>query len=222
MQDFAELRTKMVDTQLRTNSVTSYRILDAMEAVPREMFLSPALRPIAYADADIPVAESSDEKRFLQKPMVFAKLIQAAEIKPDDFVLVVGCNSGYALAVVAQLAGAVVGVEGDTGLAQRADELMTELGVENADVVQGPLTKGCASQGPYDVILFDGAAETVPDEIVEQLRDGGRLVYVDGEGRSAQAIVLHKSDGTIGRRAVFNASAPMLPGFEREIGFTFE
>ena len=221
MQDFAELRTKMVDTQLRTNAVTNFRILDAMEAVPREVFLSPSLRSVAYADVDLLITESKGANRYLQKPMVFAKLVQAAEITLDDFVLVVGCNSGYALAVVAQLAGAVVGVEDDAELAERADELMTELGVENADVVKGALAEGCASQGPYDVILFDGAVESMPDGIVEQLRDGGRLVYVDGTGRSAQAIVVHKSDGLIGRRAVFNASAPKLPGFEREVGFVF-
>jgi len=222
MQDFAGLRTRMVDNQLRTNAVTNYRILDAMEAVPRELFLNPSLRSIAYSDNDLLISDTKEARRFLQKPMVFAKLIQAAEIEPDDFVLVVGCNSGYALAVVARLAGAVVGVEGDSELAVRADELMTELGVENADVVQAPLAEGCASQGPYDVIVFDGAAQSVPPEVVAQLRDGGRLVYIDGDGRNAQAIVLQKNGDQIGRRAVFNAAAPKLPGFEREIGFVFE
>ena len=222
MQDFADMRTRMVDNQLRTNSVTSYRILDAMEAVPREVFVDPALRSVAYADGDILVSESENGKRFLQKPMVFAKLIQVAEIKQDDFVLVVGCNSGYALAVIAMLASAVVGVEEDAGLAARAGELMAELGVENADVVEGPLDQGCAPQGPYDVIVFDGAAQTVPDAIVDQLRDGGRLVYVDGHGRGSQAMVLLKSGEKIGKRAVFNASVPVLPGFEPEVGFVFE
>jgi len=222
MQDFAALRTRMVDNQLRTNSVTSYRILDAMEAVPREMFVDPGQRSIAYADCDILIAESRQGKRYLQKPMVFGKLVQAAEIRPDDFVLVVGCNSGYALAVIARLAGAVVGVEDHADLAERAGVLMTELGVENADVVVNPLSDGCPSQGPYDVIFFDGAAETMPEAILAQLRDGGRLVYVNGEGRSAQAMVVNKSGGHIGHRIVFNASAPLLPGFEHKAEFAFE
>lgn len=221
MQDFADIRLKMVDNQLRTNGVTNHRILDAMTDVPREMFVDPSQRSIAYSDGDIPFSSATAPGRYLQKPMVFAKLVQAAEIDPDDFVLVVGCNSGYALAVVARLASAVVGVEENSGLAARASELMTELEVENADVFEGPLAEGCKAQGPYDVIIFDGAAELVPESIHAQLRDGGRLVHVDGDGRSANAAVVTKSGNTLGKRLVFNAASPLLPGFTPAPAFVF-
>lgn len=222
MQDFADSRIRMVDNQLRTNSVTNYRVLDAMTAVPREMFVDNAKRSIAYSDGDISLGETESGPRYLQKPVTFARMIQAAEIGIDDFVLVVGCNSGYALAVIALLASAVVGVEQDQDLATRASELMTELGVENADVVEGALNEGCASQGPFNVIVFDGSAEQVPEAILGQVRDGGRLIYVDGDSGSARAMLLTKSGDQIGKRTAFNTAAPRLPGFEIERGFVFE
>lgn len=222
MQDFADLRQKMVDTQLRTNGVTDYRILDAMAVIPREVFVPPARRSVAYADSDIVIGDGATGRRCLQKPMVFAKLIQAARIRPDDFVLVIGCGSGYPLAVVAELASAAVGVEEDPELAGRAGELMTELDVENADVVQSTLNQGCPAQGPYDVIVIDGATEILPDEILDQLRDHGRLVHVAGTGGSAQAVLVERSGNRFGRRPLFNAAAPVLPGFAREKSFVFE
>ena len=221
MQDFAAMRANMVDNQLRTNAVTGYRILDAMAEVPRELFVEPARRAIAYTDGDVPVSAGESQPRYLPRPMVFAKLVQAAEIKPDDFLMVVGCGCGYSLAVIARLASAVVGVEQNADLAERASELLTELGVENADVVEGPLNEGCASQGPYDVILFDGSAEQIPDAILSQLRDNGRLVYVNGKHPGAQAVVVQRSGERFGHRVLFNASAPELPGFSVEPGFVF-
>lgn len=222
MHDFAELRTRMVDHQLRTNKVTDYRILDAMAHVPREKFVDPEARAIAYSDTDILLSESAGGRRWLQKPMVLARLVQAADVRPRDFVLVVGCGTGYALAVVARLASAVVGLEEEPDLVKRAGELMTELGVENADVVEGPLVDGCPSQGPFDVILLDGSARVIPQSLLAQLRDGGRLVCVDGPGGGAQAVVVTRSGDRFGRRVVFNASAPELPGFAPEPAFQFD
>ena len=221
MQDFAAMRTNMVENQLRTSAVTGYRLLDAMGQVPREMFVEPGRRSVAYTDIDVPIASTDSTPRMLVRPMVFAKLVQAADIKQDDFLMVVGCGCGYSLAILARLASAVVGVEENPGLAERADELLTELGVENADVVQKPLNAGCASQGPYDVILFDGSAPTIPDVILSQLRDHGRLVYVNGSSPGAEAVLIQRSGEHFGRRILFNATAPELPGFAPEPGFVF-
>ncbi|WP_094462897.1 protein-L-isoaspartate O-methyltransferase family protein [Pannonibacter phragmitetus] len=220
MGDYAQSRTRMVDNQLRTNDVTDLRILDAMESVPRELFVAGSKKPVAYIDEDTLVSDTGAQ-RYLLKPHVLGKLIQLAEVKADDVVLVVGGASGYSTAVLAGIAGTVVQVEEDAGLAARASQTLVSLGIENAAVVEGKLAEGCASEGPYDVILLDGAVDFIPEQLASQLKEGGRLVAIEGRGGAGLARVYQNSGSVIGARFGFNASAHTLPGFGKAPEFVF-
>lgn len=219
MTDFAQSRRKMVDNQLRTNDVTDHRILDAMEWVPRERFVPASKQAVAYIDEEVPVDTSAS--RCLMKPHLFGKLVQLAEVRPGDMVLAVGVGTGYAAAVLSRLAGTVVAVEENPDLARKAGEILVELGIENAAVIEAKLPEGCPSEGPYDVILVDGAVDVLPDSLLAQLKDGGRLVVIEGRGGAAAARIYRASSGAVSSRFGFNASATVLPGFEKAPEFVF-
>lgn len=220
MGDFSQSRIRMVDTQLRTNDVTDHRILDAMSDLPRERFVPSAKRSIAYIDQDIPVYENG-AGRYLLKPHILGRLIQLADVTENDVALVVGCTTGYSVAIIASLAQSVVGLEKDEALVETASSTLVDLGIENGAVIQGELTKGCPSEGPYDVILVDGAAERLPEALTAQLKDGGRLVIIEGQGGAGMAKIYTRSGGTVSGRFAFNAAAHVLPGFERPKEFVF-
>lgn len=220
MTDYATARTTMVDTQIRTEGVTDYGIIRAIGEVPRERFVPARARPFAYTDADILVKEDG-HRRHLMRPATLARLIQAANIAPSDYVLVVGCATGYAAALIASLATSVIALESDERLAADASATLMDLGIGNVAVVSGPLEQGYPSEGPYDVIFVDGAVEAVPEALFAQLKEGGRLVAVLGYHRAAPATVFTKTDDDIGGRPVFDAFAPALPGFARPKTFVF-
>jgi len=220
MTDFSQSRRKMVDNQLRTNDVTDHRILDAMELVPRERFVPASKRPVAYIDEDLPIGPT-DSGRVLMKPHIFGKLVQLAEIRDDDVVLIVGAGTGYSAAVISKLAASVVALEENLDLAKTATEVLVDLGIENAVVVDGALSKGYASEGPYDVILVDGAVDVLPEALGDQLKPDGRLAVIEGQGGAGVARLYRKSGTAISGRFGFNASVKVLPGFEREAAFVF-
>jgi protein-L-isoaspartate(D-aspartate) O-methyltransferase len=207
---FEALRVKMVDGQLRTTDVTSHSILDAFLAVPREQFVSDARKDLAYLDADIDLGNG----RFLMEPSPLAKLIQLAEIKSTDTVLDIGCATGYGAAVLGRIAAHVVALEEDAVLGETAKANLSALGAANVTVSAGPLHSGAASKGPYNVIVIEGAVDSVPAALFAQLADGGRLVAVEGEGLSAVARVHVKSGKTVSARRGFNLSVKPLPGFK--------
>ncbi|MDP2411766.1 MAG: protein-L-isoaspartate O-methyltransferase [Pseudolabrys sp.] len=219
MTDFAAARRNMVDGQVRTADVTDQALLAALLAVPRERYVPPGSRPLAYLDLDLPAGEGPGSARRLLKPMVLAKLLQAAEIGPADRVLCIGCAYGYAAAVVAGLAGEVVALEEEAGLAAAAREALAPL--PNVSVVSGPLTAGWPALGPYDVILIEGATEVEPRSFRSQLTDGGRLVCVLGAGPGAKATLYRRSGDDIGGRPIFDAAAAVLPGFVKPPAFAF-
>jgi protein-L-isoaspartate(D-aspartate) O-methyltransferase len=220
MTDFDQSRRKMVDNQLRTNDVTDHRILDAMELVPRERFVPAAQKAVAYIDEDLPVG-SSDTGRVVMKPHIFGKLVQLAEIREEDVVLIVGAGTGYSSAIVSKLAASVVALEENEDLAKTATDVLVDLGIENAVVVEGPLAKGFASEGPYDVVLVDGAVEVLPEDLTGQLKPDGRLVVVEGLGGSGVAKLYQKSGDAVSSRFGFNASVGLLPGFSKAEEFVF-
>lgn len=220
MTDYAQSRRRMVDNQLRTNDVTDLRILDAMELVPREKFVPASRRAVAYIDEDLPVGPAGSG-RFLLKPHIFGKLLQLARIGSDDIVLVIGAGTGYGAAVLSKLAASVVAVEDNSDLADAATEVLLDLGIENAAVVEGALVDGYPSEGPYDVIVVNGAVDVLPDAILGQLKPDGRLVVIEGRGGSGAARLYQNSEGAISARFGFNASAPVLPGFEKAHAFEF-
>jgi protein-L-isoaspartate(D-aspartate) O-methyltransferase len=221
MDEFAVARSRMVESQLRTEAVTDTAILSVMGRVPREAFVPPRLKPVAYIDDDIAVKTGEGLSRYLMEPAPFARLLQLAEITSADRVLDIGSGTGYSPAVLAGLATSVVALESDSDMAAESRRTLAALAVDNAKVVNGPLDSGCAGEGPYDVIVVEGAVDAVPSALFNQLREGGRLVAVVGRGWSAMATLYTKTDGQIGRRVAFNAGVRPLPGFARPPAFVF-
>lgn len=218
MVDFSALRTKMVDGQVRPNDVTDLRIIDAMGEIAREDFVPEAQKPLAYLDRDLPLGEGR-AARVLIQPMVLARLLQYADVQATDKVLEVGSATGYGAAVLSHLASSVVALEQDTDLAARARRQLS--GFANVAVVETSLVKGVRDAAPFDVILFNGAVATFPSDIAGQLAKGGRMLLIEGESVAARAMLYSRGDAGISGRPLFNASAPVLPGFEAAQAFAF-
>ncbi|MDA9435625.1 protein-L-isoaspartate O-methyltransferase family protein [Bradyrhizobium sp. CCBAU 51627] len=220
MSGFSTARQKMVDGQVRTNDVTDRRILDAMLTVPREVFVPASRQALAYLDLDLDVSEGG-AKRFLIKPQLTGKLLQAAEIGEGDNVLVVGCATGYLAALTAKLARQVTAIETDSALVAKARDAFAALGLSNVSCKAAACAEGDASAAPYDVIVLNGATEVTPEGLFGQLREGGRLVGVSAESRPSRAMIVTRFHGEFGHRPLFDAAAPVLPGLERAAAFVF-
>jgi protein-L-isoaspartate(D-aspartate) O-methyltransferase len=221
MSDFATARQKMVDSQVRTSDVTDHRILDAMLTVPREDFVPGDKRALAYLDLDLDVADGGTG-RFLIKPMLTARLLQAAAIKPTDKILIVGCATGYLAALAARLAAKIVATENDSTLAARGKEILSKLGFQETVIVQiAEAATGYAEEAPFDAIILNGATGIAPDGLYHQLADGGRLVGVFASERPSRAMIVTRWRGDFGYRTLFDAAAPLLPGLERRPEFVF-
>lgn len=220
MSGFSTARQKMVDGQVRTNDVTDRRILDAMLTVPREAFVPASRQALAYLDLDLDVSEGG-AKRFLIKPQLIGKLLQAAEISEGDNVLVVGCATGYLAALTAKLARQVTATESDSALAAKAKDAFAAIGLSNVTCKVAACAEGDPAGAPYDVIILNGATEVTPDGLFGQLKEGGRLVGVSAESRPSRAMIVTRSHGEFGYRPLFDAAAPVLPGLERAAAFVF-
>jgi protein-L-isoaspartate(D-aspartate) O-methyltransferase len=221
MTDFATARRMMVDGQVRTADVTDRPLLAAFLEVPRERFCPADKLSLAYMDLDVLVSGPGHVTRYLLKPMVLGKLIQALEVAESDRVLDVGCATGYSTALLSRLANVVVGLEEDENLVLRAREALAELGHADIKTVAGPLTRGFAAGGPYDAIVLQGSVEVVPQTLLAQIKDGGRLGCVLGRGPGARAMLYRSIDGEISGRPVFDAAAAPLPGFSKPPAFVF-
>ncbi len=215
--DYAVARHNMVESQIRPNKVTDERLISAMAKLPREVFVPKEFQGVAYVDEAIPLGDG----RYLMKPMVTAKLIQAVQPEAGDVALTIGCGTGYGAAVLSHMVSTVVAVESDGGLAGQATQTLMDLGIDNVAVIHDPLEDGYADQAPYDVIFFDGAVAEIPDVISSQLAEGGRLVaVVAGEGIGGARLVT-RHQGELSSRQEFDAGTPSLPGFERKAAFVF-
>jgi protein-L-isoaspartate(D-aspartate) O-methyltransferase len=208
-------RFNMIEAQIRTSNVTDSRILAAIGAVAREKFVPSAAKALAYADVPVAVAQG----RYLLDPRSFAKLLNLAQVTATDRVLDVGCATGYSAAVLARLAAEVVALEQDADLVRIASELLATV-VGKVEVVQGGLIEGVKRQAPFDVIFVNGAIEQVPETLLGQLAEGGRLVAVIKDGQSRAWLFL-KQHGQVGRRPDFDADVPLLAGFKKAMGFIF-
>jgi protein-L-isoaspartate(D-aspartate) O-methyltransferase len=215
MADFSARRVMMVDTQVRPSDVTKFPIIAAMLSVPREAYVPRALREAAYMGENVQLGAG----RVLLEARTLAKLLDALDILPTELVLDIGCGLGYSTAVIAQLADAVMAVEEDTAHATEAQRTLSAEGVDNAAVVTGPLAAGSARHGPYDAIIVQGAVEAVPQAILDQIKDGGRIGCVFMDGALGEARIGRKAGGHMTWRAIFNATAPVLPGFALDKGF---
>ncbi|MBE7637094.1 methyltransferase domain-containing protein [Sneathiella sp. P13V-1] len=215
-ENFEAARRNMVLTQLRPNNVTSDSVADAMDTVPREIFVPENLQGVAYMDEDLEVAAG----RYLIEPRVFARVLQAAAVKDTDVVLDVACGTGYTSAVLGRLAQAVVAVESDEALVEKASEILTSIEADNVAVIQADLTAGNEKQGPYNVIHINGAVDEVPEALFAQLQEGGRLVCVMGHNPGVATLYV-KENGTVFKKALFDAIVPELNEMKKAAGFSF-
>lgn len=207
---FAEARAAMVDNQLRPEGVTDAALLDAMAAIPRERFVPDGLLPIAYSDRVVPLAAG----RGLMPPAALAQLIQALAPRAGDRALVIAAGTGYSAAILTHLGLAVTALESLPALAA----LARDNGIEP---VEGPLEAGHKAGAPYDIILIDGGVERVPEPIIAQLANGGRLATVVCERGVGRLAVGTRVGKAFGLRPFADTSLPVLPGFARAHSFVF-
>lgn len=216
MTDFAARRRMMVDTQIRPSDVTKFPIINAMLTVKRENFVPDAQRESAYVEGLIPVGEG----RALIEPRTLAKMLDILNISSDEVVLDIAPATGYSTAVAAQMAELVVAVEEDEGLAAETQAILMEEDADNAIVHVGPLEQGASEHGPYDVIIVQGGVQNVPDALLDQLKDHGRIACIFVEGELGTVRIGYKSGGRVIWRNAFNANAPVLRAFSTESVFS--
>ena len=226
MTGYEAQRHAMVESQIRPNEVTDTALLGALRTIPRERFVPAAFKSFAYMDEGIEVFPASEAApaRFLLAPMVQARLIQLAEIEPQDKVLDVGCTTGYSTAVLAEIAASVVGLEPEPELAKAARANLGGLKLTDAEIVSTDLKDGWAAQAPYDVIVLEGSVPEVPASLLSQLKEGGRLVAVVTRApnmRQGKAYLFTRVDGEASGIVHFDAGASPLPGLVPEPVFTF-
>jgi protein-L-isoaspartate(D-aspartate) O-methyltransferase len=218
---FSQLRQSMVDCQVRTTDVTDLDVIEALLTVPREAFMPAAKRDFAYIDDDIMVT-AEPVARYIMEPSPFARLVQLASIEPDNLVLDIGCTTGYSSAVLSRLAGGVIALEEDEELAAQATQILADQTYDSVAVVTGPLNAGHAKEGPYDVIFVGGAVDVLPDALLDQIKPGGRLVVVEGQGLDGRArLYVRDDEGVLGARTAFNLAVKPLPGFQKVAAFEF-
>ncbi|MGE0425143.1 MAG: protein-L-isoaspartate O-methyltransferase [Reyranellaceae bacterium] len=218
--DHTIARRNMIDGQLRPNGVLSEELLQVLANLPRERFVPAERRAVAYSDEAVPLGGG----RYLVEPMLLARMLQLLQPTGDDTALVVGAGTGYAAVALGRLVRAVVALECEPRLAAEARAAASALSVANVEVVEGPLAAGVPAKGPYSLILVDGAVPAIPEALIGQLADQGRLAaVVAGEvpGRIGQMRLGRKAHGVFSSRAIFDAGSPLLPGFEKPRAFVF-
>lgn len=217
MVDYAKARTAMVDCQVRPADVTRYAVIAAMLDVPRERFVPLAQRPLAYAEMQVPLAPG----RVLLDARTLAKMFDSLEIADSDLVLTVGAGYGYASVIAARMAASVVALEDNADLAQHLEDNLAALRADTVLVERGPLSEGVPGSAPFDVIIVEGGVERVPQALLDQLAEGGRLAAIRMDGVLGQCRIWRRAGDSFSSRPAFEASAPVLPGFDAERSFTF-
>lgn len=224
MTDAALQRKNMVESQVRPSDMTDRRVIRAMLEVPREDFVPENLRSIAYMDYEVPLSPSRGGRppRALLAPRTLARLVQLANLEPGDTVLDIGAATGYSSAIIGKIAKRVVALEEDAALATKAAETLGKLGIGSVAVVQEKLAVGAPNEGPYDAIIFQGTVAEVPASILDQLKDGGRLVAIVAPGGGfGKAKVWKRVGASFDSRDGFDAGGPPVPGFAKAAEFVF-
>ena len=215
MTDYKMRRKIMVDTQIRPSDVTKFPIIDAFLSVPREKFVPDGKREAAYIGENFQIGQS----RIILEPRTLAKLLDALDIQNDELVLDIGSGLGYSSAIISLIAEVVIAVEDDSSLANEAEEILSEIGMDNVVVQIGKLEDGAPEHGPYDVIILQGGVGEIPGSILNQLKNGGRIGAIFIEEGLGTAKIGFKLNNKITWRHSFNAAAPLLPGFLKQKDF---
>ena len=216
MTDHSARRTMMVDTQVRPSDVTKFPIIEAMLHMPRELFVPDSLVEAAYTGENLKVSDT----RSLLDPRTLAKLLDALDVTDRELVLDIGCATGYSSALLARMAQAVVAVEEDDALAESAEQALPQVGAETVVIHKGKLAEGAPDHAPYDAMILQGGVEEFPRALVGQLREGGRVICLFMNGALGVARLGVRQGDQIAWRDVFNAAAPVLPGFEKQAAFS--
>lgn len=211
------IRRHMIDGLLLPNDVTDERVIEAIELVNRQSFVSAERKGVAYIDKSIKVADG----RYMMDPLSFAKLLSEADIRPNELALDVATNTGYSAAVLSKLVEAVVAIEENKELSETATKNLADENCDNVAVINSTHTDGLAKQGPYDLIFINGMIDDVPHELLEQLNEGGRILCVLNKDGFGRASIVTYNDKITGVRILFDSAAPKLPGFEKEDEFVF-
>jgi len=219
MVDAATQRMNMVESQVLTSDVTDQRVVRAMRELPRERFVPGAMAELAYMDEAIALTPPGPDRRWLLPARTEGKLLQLADVGAEDHVLNIGCGTGYAAAILARLARSVIALENNEELVPAARRNLAELAVTNASVVSGRLSAGWPSKAPYDVILLQGSISITPDDILDQLKDGGRMVAIVNDNGIGKATIWRRLGRSMDARVAFDAAAPELPGFAKAPAF---
>jgi protein-L-isoaspartate(D-aspartate) O-methyltransferase len=215
MPDFSARRTMMVDTQVRPSDVTKFPIIEAMLAIPRERFVPDDRVEAAYIGENLALTS----ERVLLEPRTLAKMLDTLDLRPGDLVLDLAAGTGYSSAVMARIAQAVVAVEPNEALAAEAEAALSDVGASNVVVECRPAEAGAPAHGPYDAMILQGGVQELPAALTDQLKDGGRVVALFMDGALGVVRLGIKGQGTVRWRDVFNAGAPVLPGFARAAVF---
>lgn len=209
--DFAAARRAMIDSQLRPEAVTDPLVLAAFASVPRERFVPEQSRALAYIDRNVPLGNG----RAMNPPATTGRLLTELAPRPGERALVVGAETGYTAAVLAEMGLDVTALESDPALFEQLSAL------PGIRTVQGELSRGVADGAPYDLIVIDGAVDFIPDDIVDQLAPGGRLGACLVERGVQRLVVGRRSVHGFGTKSFADAAAAPLPGFSRPPVFTF-
>ena len=220
MSVYAQRRHIMVASQLRPNKVSDTRVLDAFAAIPREEFIPKHLQSLAYIDEDLYL----NDGRFMLEPMVLARLLQALEFDGSESILDIATACGYSTALLAHLGQSVVGIEANKALADAAHDHLIKLGIDNGVVLNGAHQAGYPNEAPYDAIVIEGAVAEVPETILTQLSEHGRLVAVmraDATTSGKATIMTRKGKHEFQAKVLFDAQTPILDGFTAPKRFEF-
>ena len=189
--EFSIQRQRMVESQLRSRGITDERVLDAMSRVPRHVFAPERYRDQSYEDHPLPI----DDGQTISQPYIVALMLAALTLAPTDKVLEVGTGSGYVTALLAELTAKVFSVERHPALANAARELLAGMGYSNVNVIVGDGNLGFPERAPYDAIIVSAAAPQVPQDLIEQLIEGGRMIIPVGGGDSQQLQLIRMESG---------------------------
>lgn len=213
---FDDQRNHMIESQLQTNKIYDKKILGAFQTIPREVFVAQNCKHHAYIDAQIPFANH----RVMMEPLCLAKLLNAAKPRAEDVALVIGCTTGYAIAILSTMVTTVFGVEEDAEFVKAAKGNLSALEIINCEIIKNKMANGYESQKPYQLILIEGAVEDVPAKIANQLDEGGRLVtfFKENDFLVKGRLYIKRGEAMI-EKDLFESNIPVLEGFEKKSNF---
>ena len=218
-QSFNKARKIMLESQIRPNKVIDEMVLSAFASIPREIFVHKSMQDIAYLDEDLPLSNG----RYLMEPMVLARLIQSLQLSASDNVMIIGVGTGYSVAIISQIVTSVIGIESRATLIQKAENNLTELDITNAVLFKERLQDGFSKEAPYNAILIDGGISYIPESILDQLSNNGKLVsiYRPNIETAGEASIWMRSGTKFSRKCLFNAQVPTLEEFRAKPEFIF-